>query len=136
MGCELIWTPPYLPTVQPIELCWAHCKSYVASHFFTSGSIEQTLQALYDAFYGNKAGKKGYDAELAQKHIKHAHAFCNSYIADDAILTDTIDNLSGAPASTSSPSSSSSSSTSQAQPPAPEATCERSDSDEPLVAGI
>ncbi|CAN0587389.1 unnamed protein product, partial [Ectocarpus sp. 12 AP-2014] len=32
-GWGLIWTPPYMPTFQPIELFWQHGKHYVSIHF-------------------------------------------------------------------------------------------------------
>jgi len=115
LGWELIWTPPYTPTVQPIELCWAYCKGIVAQLFFTGRNIQQTREALFDAFYGNNAGKEGYTPDLARRHINHCHDWCNSYIADDEVLSGTIDNLSASAASSS--TSSSSSSSSSATPP-------------------
>ncbi|CAN0433341.1 unnamed protein product, partial [Ascophyllum nodosum] len=29
-GWQLVWTPPYMPTFQPIELFWQHGKAYVS----------------------------------------------------------------------------------------------------------
>jgi len=92
LGWELLWTPPYTPTLQPIELTWAHCKGYVAEHFFTGRNIEDTRNALFDAFYG--AGSyKGYTVELAQKHIAHCHSWCDVYIENDTCLAGDIFNV-------------------------------------------
>ena len=100
LGFELLWTPPYTPTVQPIELCWAHCKSYVAEHFFTGRNTEQTRSALFDAFYGNSS-YKGYTRELAESHIAHCHSWCDVYIQDDPLLSGDIHDLKLSPPSSS-----------------------------------
>ena len=78
--------------MQPIELCWAFCKNYVASKYFSGRTIEQTKNTLLDRFSGNKE-QSGYTAKVALSHIEHCHAWCNKYIEDDSMLTGTIDNL-------------------------------------------
>lgn len=32
---KLIWTPPYMPTFQPIGLFWQHGKQYVSFYYNT-----------------------------------------------------------------------------------------------------
>ena len=32
-GYQLIYTPTYTPTVQPIEMVWAYVKNYVARQY-------------------------------------------------------------------------------------------------------
>jgi hypothetical protein len=37
-GYKVIWTPPYCPGLQPIELLWLAEKNHVAMHFFLCGT--------------------------------------------------------------------------------------------------
>lgn len=93
LGWELLWTPPYMPTLQPIELTWAAVKGRVASTFSVNRTVQQTREALYDAFYGDGRGYLGYQKEDCQKAISHAHKWCNKYIDKDEALSGSIFDL-------------------------------------------
>ena len=43
-GWRLIWTPPYMPSFQPIELFWAYGKRYVSLKF----DRNRKLNEVYD----------------------------------------------------------------------------------------
>ena len=51
-GHEILWTPPYCPDLQPIELFWAAGKNNVAKWYFKGRSLKQTVQDLRDGWYG------------------------------------------------------------------------------------
>ena len=53
-GHEVIWTPPYCATLQPIELFWAAGKNYAADHCFNGRTMKQTVQLLREGWYGNE----------------------------------------------------------------------------------
>ena len=59
-GHEILWTPPYCPDLQPIELFWAAGKNYVARWYTKGRSLKQTVQHLRDGWYGtfNRFGPK------------------------------------------------------------------------------
>ena len=67
MNWDLIWTPSYMPTLQPTELLWAFSKGRVAKRFETDRSVEETRMQFFDALYGDANGKPGYTPELCQK---------------------------------------------------------------------
>ena len=93
LGWELLWTPPYMPTLQPIELTWAAVKGRVASTFSVNRTVQQTREALYDAFYGDSRGYLGYQKEDCQKAISHAHKWCDKYIEKSEGLSGSIFDL-------------------------------------------
>jgi transposase len=84
---QLIYTPPYLPDVQPIERAWAYVKNYVASQFKNRRSIQELIVQTRQGFYGGAGEHKGLDATLAGSIIKHSHKFCDAWIKDDDSLT-------------------------------------------------
>ena len=51
-GHEILWTPPYCPDLQPIELFWATGKNHVAKWYFKGRSMKDTVQLLRDGWYG------------------------------------------------------------------------------------
>jgi hypothetical protein len=46
-GHQLVYTPPYLPGVQPIERLWTYVKNYVASQYHSGPTMPQLLQQTY-----------------------------------------------------------------------------------------
>lgn len=89
---ELLWTPPYTPTLQPIELLWAFSKGRVAKQFDTKRSVQQTRLQYFEALYGTET-REGYTSELCKSHIEHCHGWANKYIENDPKLSGTIDDL-------------------------------------------
>jgi len=111
-GFRLIFTPPYTPALQPIELLWAEVKRRVANRFEYGRTIRQTRQQMLDAFYGIEADKEseddegvGLDAlgenserkaitkELVCSYIEHSKKACNEFIKSDNLLKGTLTNL-------------------------------------------
>jgi hypothetical protein len=52
-GYEVLWTPPYCPDLQPIELFWVAGKNHVARHFYTGRTMKETVELLRDGWYGS-----------------------------------------------------------------------------------
>lgn len=113
-GYRLIYTPPYTPTTQPIELLWGEVKRRVADRFKYGRKIKETREQLLDAFYGilkmqdgdhsqeTKEEKKlrlGVTPELVQSFIRHANDCCEEFVKDDELLTGNLSNLKQKPIS-------------------------------------
>lgn len=67
-GWDLIFTPPYCPCVQPIELVWSQAKGYVARMYFLDRSLEQTKDQLRQGFYGDGDDHKKIDCRSLVEH--------------------------------------------------------------------
>ena len=52
LGWKIIWTPPYCPKFQPIELVWGAGKQRTASLYFPGHNFKQTRLDLRKGFYG------------------------------------------------------------------------------------
>ena len=71
-GWRLLFTPPYTPIFQPIELLWRHSKSAVASDWFEGRKLLEVYECLIRSWYGgNKmcSGCVPYSA-VSDKHCK------------------------------------------------------------------
>ena len=53
LGHEILWTPPYAPKLQPIELFWAAGKNNVAMHHRYGMTMREVVKALREGWYGN-----------------------------------------------------------------------------------
>ena len=53
-GYHILWTPPYCPQLQPIELFWAAGKNFAASCHYGGRTMKETVQHLRYGWYGNK----------------------------------------------------------------------------------
>jgi len=73
LAYSIVWTPPFVPEVQPIELIWAHVKSVVASHYTLNRTIDQTRQQTDDAF-------DAITAAMIQKRIAHCHTWIDAFM--------------------------------------------------------
>jgi hypothetical protein len=90
---ELIYTPPYLPGVQPIERLWAYVKNHVAAQYKAGRTMRDLIRQTHEGFYGDSDKHAGVDAQLCASVIEHSHAFCNHLIEQDDSLSGTIDDL-------------------------------------------
>ena len=54
----IVWTPPYCPKFQPIELVWGAGKQRAAHLYFKGRSLEQTRSHLRSGFYGGESHNK------------------------------------------------------------------------------
>ena len=53
-GWEIIWTPPYCPKFQPIELVWGVGKQRAGTLYFKGRDLKTTREHLRRGFYGGK----------------------------------------------------------------------------------
>jgi hypothetical protein len=90
---ELIYTPPYLPGVQPMERLWAYIKNHVAAQYHAGRTMRELFQHTYQGFYGDGDKHAGVSAQLCASVIQHSHHFCNHLIDQDDALSGTIDDL-------------------------------------------
>lgn len=72
-GHSIVWTPPFVPEVQPIELVWAYVKGLVARQYTFGRSLETTRQQTDDAF-------DTLTAAMLQKRISHCHAWIDAFM--------------------------------------------------------
>jgi transposase len=52
-GFEVLWTPPYCPDLQPIELFWAAGKNHVGLLFEGKRTMKETVRQLREGCYGS-----------------------------------------------------------------------------------
>jgi hypothetical protein len=92
---QLLYTPPYCCECQPIELLWAHVKNYVGRQMGDDHSVAGVTQLARKGFYGDPANSHApADAVLCSKLFDHVYSWCNAFIASDAELTGTLQQLS------------------------------------------
>ena len=53
-GYKILWTPPYCPKLQPIEMFWAAGKNHVANLYNTDTTMKHVIRRLQDGWYGNE----------------------------------------------------------------------------------
>ena len=87
-GGYVLFTPPYCPDLQPIELFWAAGKNHArAMHPGHTRSVKQTISDLWDGWYGTD-GKEAADCSgMFERSVKCA----NERVALDDSLSGTID---------------------------------------------
>lgn len=103
---QIIYTPPYTPSLQPIELLWAEVKRRVANRFKYGRSIKETRLQMLDAFYGiegmeetenetedQRKVRLGVTPELVKSYIDHSIKACQEFLDADQTLTGTIRNI-------------------------------------------
>jgi hypothetical protein len=86
-GHTVIWLPPYMCDLNPIELAWRQLKDYVRSHN-TAGDMSLTrLQELVQEVI------KGVIKEDWAGYCRYVTNIENSYWEKDTIMEDIIDNF-------------------------------------------
>jgi hypothetical protein len=76
-GYTLVFTPPFCPEVQPIELLWAEIKRHVAARSTHNRSLTETREQTEEAF--EKITKM-----FCNNIIKHCHDWIDSWLKTDA----------------------------------------------------
>lgn len=76
-GHSIVYTPPFCPEVQPIELLWAHVKRYVAEHATHNRSITEARAQTEEGFELLTRG-------FIYKIIAHCHEWIDSFLKTDA----------------------------------------------------
>ncbi len=93
---ELIFTPPYCPDLQPIEMIWGLVKNRVAADWFENRSMKQVLDHLFNAFYGGPKAMRTdecwtpVDARACWLRIRKCFHAANARIKRDPYLSGTI----------------------------------------------
>jgi hypothetical protein len=73
---ELLYTPPYVSDLQPIEMIWAFTKALVARQSHRSRSAHACAVQTREAM-------ESVTAELCQKQIQHCHAWIERFIQSE-----------------------------------------------------
>lgn len=96
---HLLYTPPYCPDLQPIELFWAYGKGYVARTWSDNRNLWEVTEKLREGFYGKKDqhGKWVHPPADCKKLIEHSRDEANKCVDRDAILKGRIDSLKNVP---------------------------------------
>ena len=95
----LIFTPPYRPQFQPIELVWRHGKGYAASQWSAGRSLKETYEDLCAGWYGGTSRQNGavlpsaITSQQAQSWIKTAEDFMDAGIVKSRVLFGSVDDL-------------------------------------------
>jgi hypothetical protein len=76
-GHSLIYTPPFCPEVQPIELLWANVKRYVADHATHNRSVTEARQQTEEGF-------ERITKLFCNNIVKHCHDWIDSFLQSDA----------------------------------------------------
>ena len=76
-GHALIYTPPFCPEVQPIELLWAKVKRYVADRSTLNRSIPETRRQTEEGF-------EQITKMFCNNIVKHCHDWIDSFVKTDA----------------------------------------------------
>ncbi|CAN0594969.1 unnamed protein product, partial [Laminaria digitata] len=87
---QLIGTPPYMPTFQPIELFWQHGKQYVSFNFETKRNMAQVWEQVRKGWYGDRGWKGqegGWKAANCSKLVKHAIKEMDKWVVNDPVLS-------------------------------------------------
>lgn len=92
-GHELLYTPPYLPRVQPIERVWAYIKHRLAVKYKVGRTMTQLKNQTQKAFGGDPPEHAGVTADLCVKEIVSVAEYCNHLISEDKMLQGNLDNL-------------------------------------------
>ena len=83
-GFRLIWTPPYHPEFQPIELVWAEVKSCVRACFHIDRGIKHLLHDVRVGFEGGKCALvdhvcKDLTTVAIRKKIRRSFRFAHQW---------------------------------------------------------
>ena len=96
-GHILVFTPPYCPDLQPIELVWAIVKGRVARDWYPERTLRETFQQLCNGFYGGptriKTRWKKIGARLCQRLIRRSVRMAQKRLDADPLLSGTIMDL-------------------------------------------
>jgi transposase len=76
-GHSLIYTPPFCPEVQPIELLWAEVKRYVADHATHNRSLTEAREQTEHGF-------EQVTKLFCNSIVKHCHDWIDHFLLTDA----------------------------------------------------
>jgi transposase len=76
-GHSLVYTPPFCPEVQPIELLWAKVKRYVADRSTHNRSLTEARQQTEEGF-------EAVTKMFCNNIVKHCHEWIDQFLQTDA----------------------------------------------------
>ena len=76
-GHSLVFTPPFCPEVQPIELLWAQVKRYVAERSTHNRSMTEAREQTEQGF-------EQVTKLFCNSIVKHCHDWIDSFLATEA----------------------------------------------------
>jgi transposase len=76
-GYELLYTPPYISELQPIEMIWAFTKGLVAHRSHRSRSVREAVVQTREAM-------ERVDANRCRKVISHVHKWIHEFMQSEA----------------------------------------------------
>ena len=83
-GWKIIWTPPYCPKFQPIELVWGVGKQRAGTLYFKGRDLKTTREHLRRGWYGGKgSGTKNFEPCNVRWCWETALTEMNSWISAD-----------------------------------------------------
>jgi len=88
VGGEFLWTPPYTPTLQPIEEFWGGGKNYAAARYKNGRTMKEAVAQLRAGWYGDGAEKKPLPCD---RLVAHAVADANRRMGEVGGLTGTME---------------------------------------------
>jgi hypothetical protein len=74
---ELLYTPPYMSELQPIELIWAFTKHLVARQSHRKRTVSEAAAQT-------RVAMDQVDAQLCRKEIAHVHKWIMEFMQSDA----------------------------------------------------
>jgi hypothetical protein len=77
VGHTLVYTPPFCPEVQPIELLWAKVKRYVADRSLLGRSITEARQQTEEGF-------EQITKMFCNSIIKHCHDWIDAFLKTES----------------------------------------------------
>ena len=77
VGHSLVYTPPFCPEVQPIELLWAKIKRYVADRSTHNRSMTEAREQTEEAF-------EQVTKMFCNSIVKHCHDWIDQFLGTDA----------------------------------------------------
>jgi DDE superfamily endonuclease len=75
-GYDILWTPPYTPSLQPIELLWAKVKGEVARQWRSGRTIKQCREQVESAF-------ERVSPEVCSSLVGHVHRWISEWMKKD-----------------------------------------------------
>jgi hypothetical protein len=90
LGYSLVFTSPYTPILQPIELPWSLVKGYVARKFCLGRTVPLTREHILEGFYVKEAT---VHRTICKKHILKTLRHCDEFVDYDPELSGTIHHL-------------------------------------------